>query len=107
MDHNMAPQEIEKRRVLILDATQTFVQATNHSGYTCLLQCPCYELHTPRCKHLSSNHLHPFIPVPFCLKDGELTWFELKQPFQDEYGIKLLWRHEELSCQKEYCCGIA
>ena len=40
----MAPQEIEKRRVLILEAIQTFVQETNHSGHSCLLQCPSSKL---------------------------------------------------------------
>ena len=99
--------DIASESMFDLEAIKIFVQQTNHSGHTCLLQCPCYELHTPRCQHLSSNHFHPFIPVSFCLKAGELTWFELKQPFHDEYGIKLLWRCEELSCQKEYCCGFA
>ena len=106
MDHIMAAQEIEKRRVLILEAIKTFIQETNNSGHSCLLLCPCYELHTPRYNHLSSNHFYPFIPLPFCLKAGELTWFELKQPFYDEYGIKLLWRCKISSCRKEYCCGI-
>ena len=68
MDHIMVPQEIEMRRVLILEAIKTFIQETNHSGHTCLLQCPCCELYTPRCQQFSSNHFHPFIPVPFCLR---------------------------------------
>ena len=65
MDHFMAPQELENQRLLILEAIKLFVQETNHSQHTCLLLCPCYELHPPRCDHLFSNHSHPFIPLPF------------------------------------------
>ena len=107
MEHFVPAHELENRRHLILEAIKYFLQETNNPQHTCLLICPCYELHMTRCNHLISNHTHPFIPLPFCLRAGELNWFELTQPFYDEYGVNLLWRCENVSCRREYCCGFA
>ena len=110
MEEFIPPHEMELRRQPIIDAIEDYLKETNvyQRQEIYLLLCPCYQLDTPnRCYHLRSLHQYPYIPIPFCLRPGELDWFELAQPFLDEYAVNLLWRCEILSCRREFCCGLS
>ena len=102
--------EIELQRQPIIDAIEDYLTETDayQRQELYLLICPCFQVNTPsRCSHLQSLMEYPYIPIPYCLRVGELDWFELTQPFWDQYSVNLLWRCEIQSCKREFCCGTS
>ena len=75
---------------------------------TLLLVCPCFTLcPPPRCGHCSPASSFPYVTVPRCLNVGEFSWMEMAQPFLDKYFVHIIWRCEDMQCQKEYSCGFS
>ena len=83
MEEFIPPHEIELWWQPIIDVIEDYLKETNayQRQEIYLLLCPCYQLNTSnRCYHLRSLHQYPYIPIPFCLRPGELDCFELAQP---------------------------
>ena len=65
------------------------------------LQCPCL----PECIHMDVNDV-PRIVLPTCLYSEELNYFEVTEPFLEEYGFRVTWHYLEQECEHEFSCGL-